>query len=115
MDSGEVSSISARHPLTLETSKRSSSFHGLDMSDVDITRLSHEEVREGDIIGIEFAQNQYLIGKDPYIESLGEFKVVLVKQCLCVKTQRNNWFHEVYGYKPINGFGPDMFILLRRN
>jgi len=82
---------------------------------MSITRLSYCTVQEGDVIGIEFAANTSLYGRDPYIESLGEFKVVNIKQCLCLEEIKSNWFHKVYGIKAIMDFGPNMFILLRRS
>ena len=82
---------------------------------MSITRLSYEMVKEGDVIGIEFAANTNLFNRTSYIESLGEFEVVLDRQCLCVKELKSNWFHKLYVTKPIIDFGPNMFILLRRS
>ena len=80
-----------------------------------MTRLSYETIQVGDIVGIEYAANAKLAGKKRlWLKTLGEYEVVEDRRCICLKERRGNWFMVMPHMKAIRDFGPNMFILKKR-
>ena len=78
-----------------------------------IELVSHNDVQVGDIIGIAYAGNCTIRkDKEIFMKSIGRYEVIEFRRCLMLREIEPNWFHRLYGDKPLCNFGEDMFVKL---